>query len=146
MALAEINGQVKLLTGSTEPAIKLWSVSPGNITMDMMRETQGPVEHIEVSGQTIMWSVEEHIPVCAPGTDSGVVYLLDQATGNTLPITVCFLLTPFAAPRRLLRISPPFSLSFSPSYFFLLPRYSLLSRGTTSHRRHLRTSNASIAS
>jgi hypothetical protein len=89
VALAEINGQVKLLTGSTEPAIKLWSVSPGNITMDMLRETQGPVEHIEVSGQTIMWSVEEHIPVCAPGTDSGVVYLLDQASGNTLPITVC---------------------------------------------------------
>jgi len=113
VALAEINGQVKLLTGSTEPAIKLWSVSPGNITMDMMRETQGPVEHIEVSGQTIMWSVEEHIPVCAPGTDSGVVYLLDQASGNTLPITVCpFLLSPFSFRCP----SPPFSLSFS-SYF-----------------------------
>jgi len=48
--------------------------------------TAGPIESIEVSGQTISWSVEEAIPECPPETLSGTVYMMNG--GSTLPVKV----------------------------------------------------------
>jgi hypothetical protein len=87
VALAEINQQLKLLTGGTEPCLKVWNFTTGTLALDSQpMVTAGPIESIEVSGQTISWSVEEAIPECPPETLSGTVYMMNG--GSTLPVKV----------------------------------------------------------
>ena len=92
ISLAEIGGEMKLLTGGVEPTIKVWNFTTGQVVMQTSLATAGPVEHIEVSGSYITWSVEEAIPECAPGDPnvlSGTVYMQDQTSNSTTTITVC---------------------------------------------------------
>ncbi len=50
--------------------------------------TTGAVEHIEVSGSTIMWSVDEPISPDMPDNTVGMVYLLNSADMSTIAIKV----------------------------------------------------------
>lgn len=63
--------------------------------------TTGAVEHIEVSGTTIMWSVDEPISPELPDNTVGMVYLLNSTDMSTVAIKVsirtvwkCVLLSP----------------------------------------------------
>lgn len=55
--------------------------------------TTGAVEHIEVSGTTIMWSVDEPISPELPDNTVGMVYLLNSADMSTVAIKVSIDLT-----------------------------------------------------
>jgi len=77
----------KLLSGSTDSIVKvhnLASEKPGEDSVPI--PTTGAVEHIEVSGTTIMWSVDEPISPDMPDNTVGMVYLLNSADMSTIAI------------------------------------------------------------
>ena len=50
--------------------------------------TTGAVEHLEVSGSTIMWSVDEPISPELPDNTVGMVYLFNAANMSTIAMKV----------------------------------------------------------
>lgn len=64
----------------------LASEKPGEDSVPI--PTTGAVEHIEVSGTTIMWSVDEPISPDMLDNTVGMVYLLNSADMSTIAIKV----------------------------------------------------------
>lgn len=76
----------RLITGSTDKTVKVWNLTHDPPSQEMSKETAGVVGDIEVDGTTIMWAVDEPLQGDAPGIPVGMVHLLDNNTGTTLPI------------------------------------------------------------
>lgn len=55
--------------------------------------TTGKVRHIEVVGDTVMWSVDELVAADQPDLTVGTVYLLNNADMSSIPIKVYFIST-----------------------------------------------------
>lgn len=89
IALLNMPDGPKLLSGSTDSNVKVWNLANEKPTDGVVSiPTTGGVEHIEVSGTTIMWSVDEPIAPELPENTVGMVYLLNSADMSTIAIKV----------------------------------------------------------
>lgn len=89
VALLSMPDGPKLLSGSTDSTVKVWNLASEKPSDDVVSiPTTGAVEHIEVSGTTIMWSVDEPISPELPDNTVGMVYLLNSADMSTIAIKV----------------------------------------------------------
>lgn len=57
-------------------------------TQEVSIPATGKVEHIEVTGNTIMWSVDEPLNADQPDLTVGMVYLFNPADMTSLPLKV----------------------------------------------------------
>ncbi len=98
----------KLLTGSTDATVKVdvhkcnkiyiaelfsaqvWNLQTDVPTQDVAIPATGKVEHIEVSGSTIMWSVDEPLNKDQPDLTVGMVYLFNPNDMTSIAVKVCF--------------------------------------------------------
>ena len=76
----------RLITGSVDKTVKIWNLTQDPPTQEMVKETAGTIGTIAVDGTTIMWAVDEPLAGDAPGIPVGMVHLLDNNTGTTMPI------------------------------------------------------------
>ena len=71
------------------PNFQVWNLASEKPADDVASiPTTGAVEHIEVSGTTIMWSVDEPISPELPDNTVGMVYLLNSTDMSTVAIKV----------------------------------------------------------
>lgn len=73
---------------STSRAHQIWNLTTQPPTLKDVVPTSGRVRHIEVVGETVMWSVDEAISPEQPELTVGTVYLLNNADKSSIPIHV----------------------------------------------------------
>jgi hypothetical protein len=81
---------------------QVWNLASEKPEQDVVTiPTTGTVEHIEVSGTSILWSVDEPISPDMPDNTVGMVYLLNTQDMSSIAIKVrwlcmvCFGLYPY---------------------------------------------------
>lgn len=67
---------------------QVWNLQTDIPTQDVAIPTSGKVEHIEVNGSTIMWSVDEPINKDQLDITVGMVYLFNPNDMTTIPLKV----------------------------------------------------------
>ena len=68
----------------------MWNLASEKPEQDVQSlPTTGVVEHIEVSGSSILWSVDEPISPELPDNTVGMVYLLNTTDMSSIAIKVC---------------------------------------------------------
>ena len=78
----------KLITGSSDATVKVWNLQSEVPQQDISIPVPGKVEHLEISGNVIMWSVDEPLNKDQPELVVGTVYLFNPNDMTTLPIKV----------------------------------------------------------
>lgn len=76
----------KILSGSTDSTVKVWNLATAEPSLYTTIPTTGVVEHIEVTGSTILWSVDEPLAKERQDITVGIVYLFNTADATTIPI------------------------------------------------------------
>ena len=89
----------KILSGSTDSTVKVWNLATAEPSLYTSIATTGVVEHIEVSGSTILWSVDEPLSQSSTQIQAsdqqqqqrqditvGIVYLFNTTDASTIPI------------------------------------------------------------
>ncbi len=66
----------------------MWNLQTDVPTHDVTIPTTGKVEHIEVNGTTIMWSVDEPLNKDQLDVSVGMVYLFNPNDMTTIPLKV----------------------------------------------------------
>lgn len=87
LALLNMPDGPKVLSGSTDGNVKVWNLASEKPEQDVQSlPTTGVVEHIEVSGSSILWSVDEPISPELPDNTVGMVYLLNTTDMSSIAI------------------------------------------------------------